>query len=106
MKCISITRDHRERFTSKVIRECERYVGKLGYNDEIGIDDQYTQFFFSAGTPVEVVDWVLDNRYSVWHLLGCGIEFNSFDDFIFKVNKLGLEWDEEWDELDDNSTDD
>lgn len=97
MKITSITRDHRETFTSKHLRPCERFVGKDHDADEVGIDDQYTLFYYSSDVPPELKDWVYDNRYSIWHLVD-DIECKDFDDFICIINEKLKEWMEEQDE--------
>ena len=102
MKMTSITRDHRETFTSKMIRLCEKFVGKDHDADEIGIDDQYTQFFYSKDVTPDVRDWIYNNRYSVYHLVD-DITFRDLDDLIAQVNARGMEWDEEWEPLDKDS---
>jgi len=95
MKIITRTRDHRETFKSKYLKSAEDFVGEGSYDDEIGIDDQYTLFYFSADVPEVIIDWVFDNRYMIWHLLDDGIEFNSFSELVDKLNAAGLEWDED-----------
>lgn len=95
MKIITRTRDHRESFKSKYLKSAEDFVGEGSYDDEIGIDDQYTLFYFSADVPNVIFNWVFDNRYMIWHLLEDGIEFNSFSELVDKLNAAGLEWDED-----------
>lgn len=105
MKITQITRDHREHFTSKMIRACEKFVGKNHHVDEVSIDDQYTQFFFSEDVSEDVRDWVYDNRYSIWHLME-EITFTDLDDLIKQVNERGMEWDaDSWEHLDKESKD-
>ena len=105
MKITQCTRDHRGRFTSKELRACEKFVGKNHDADEIGIDDQYTQFYYSEDVSQDVRDWIYDNRYTIWHLVE-DITFNDFDDLIKQINERGMEWDEEnWEHLDKESKD-
>ncbi len=105
MKITQITRDHRETFTSKEIRKCEKFVGKNHDADEIGIDDQYTQFFFSEDVSEDVRDWIYYNRYTIWHLVE-EITFNDLDDLITQINERGMEWDaDSWEELSKESKD-
>jgi hypothetical protein len=103
MKIITRTRDHRESYTSKYLKEAEDFVGEAHFNDEIGIDDQYTIFYYTSDVPEVIVDWVVDNRYMIWHLLEDGIEFNSLSELVGKINAAGIEWDEDsWELLWDN----
>lgn len=102
MKITSITRDHRETFSSKMIRQCEKFVGKHHDSYEFGIDDQYTEFFFSKEVVQDIINWVIDNRYRIYHLVE-DITFNDLDDLIAQVNARGEEWDEEWEPLDKDS---
>jgi hypothetical protein len=96
MKIITRTRDHRESFKSKYLKSAEDFVGEGSYDDEIGIDDQYTLFYFSADVPDAIARWCLgDVRYMIWHLLDDGIEFNSFSELVDKLNAAGLEWDKD-----------
>lgn len=95
MKIITRTRDHRGSYKSKYLKEAEDYVGKAHFNDEMGIDDQYTTFYYSSDVPEVIVDWVVDNRYALWHLLEEGVEFNSFSELVDKINAAGFEWDED-----------
>lgn len=85
-----------------MIRLCEKFVGKDHDADEIGIDDQYTQFFYSKDVASNVKDWIYNNRYNVYHLVE-DITFNDLDDLIAQVNARGMEWDEEWEPLDKDS---
>jgi hypothetical protein len=102
MKIITRTRDHRETFKSKYLKSAEDFVGEGSYDDEIGIDDQYTLFYFSADVPDAIARWCLGHvRYMIWHLLDDGIEFNSFRELVDKLNADGIEWDEDsWELLD------
>ena len=93
MKIITRTRDHRESYTSKYLKEAEDFVGEAHFNDEIGIDDQYTIFYYTSDVPEVIIDWVVDNRYMIWHLLEDGVEFNSLSELVGKINAAGLEWD-------------
>lgn len=105
MKITSITRDHRETFSSKMLRDCETFVGEEHDADEVGIDDQYTQFFYSKDVASDVKDWIYNNRYSVWHLVD-DIIFRDLDDLIAQINARGMEWDaESWEMLDKDSED-
>lgn len=70
-------------------------MGEKHFAEEIGIDDQYTNFYYSSDVPEAIVDWVFDNRYMIWHLLDDGIEFNSFSELVDKLNAAGFEWDED-----------
>lgn len=105
MKITQCTRDHRGRFTSKELRKCEKFVGESPIVEEWGIDDQYTQFYLSKDVSEEIMDWIYDNRYSIWHLVE-DIAFNDFDDLIKQINERGMEWDEDsWEELNKESKD-
>jgi hypothetical protein len=96
MKIITRTRDHRETFKAKYLKSAEDFVGEGSYGNEIGIDDQYTIFYFSADVPDAIARWCLGGaRYMIWHLLDDGIEFNSFSELVDKLNAAGLEWDED-----------
>lgn len=99
-RIISITRDHKETFTSKDFRRCENFV-KGGYiSVEEGIDDQYTIFYFSKDTSRKVIEWVVSNKYSISHLIGNGVKFVNLNDLIDLINKKGEEWDvDSWEEL-------
>jgi hypothetical protein len=103
MKITQCTRDHRETFDSETLDACEAFVGN-NYNDaEYGIDDQYTQFYFSEDVSEEIMDWIFGNRYSIWHLVE-DITFNDFDDLIKQINARGMKWDEDsWEELNKES---
>lgn len=99
MKITQCTRDHRETFTSKELRKCEKFVGESPFVEEWGIDDQYTQFYLSKDVSEEIMDWIFGNRYSIWHLV-TDITFNDFDDLIKQINARGMEWDEDsWEEV-------
>jgi len=101
MKIITRTRDHNESFESEYLKSAEDFVGEKHYNDEIGIDDQYTIFYYSSDVPEVIIDWVFDNRYMIWHLLEDGVEFNYFSVLVDKLNAEGLVWDEDsWELLD------
>jgi hypothetical protein len=108
MKIITRTRDHRETFKAIYLKSAEGFVGEGSYGNEIGIDDQYTIFYFSADVPEAIARWCLGGaRYMIWHLLDGGIEFNSFSELVDKLNAAGLgfqavqryaagiEWDED-----------
>ena len=86
MKIIARTRDHRDSFSSKYLKSAEDYIGEKYFNDEIGIDDQYTMFYYTSDVPEVIVDWVVDNRYMIWHLLEDGVEFNNI--CLSKDNKM------------------
>jgi len=94
MKITQCTRDHRGRFTSKELRVCEKFVGENHDAAEYGIDDQYTQFYFSEDVPYEIGNWIFTNRHSIWHLVE-DITFNDFDDLVAQINARGTEWDED-----------
>jgi hypothetical protein len=98
MQITQCTRDHRGRYTSKELKACEKFVGKNERSFEEGIDDQYTLFFFSHDCVQEVIAWVLNNKYDVWHLIE-DISFTSLDDLKRQVNERGKEFDEDWEEL-------
>ena len=105
MKMTQCTRDHRETFTSKEIRRCEKFVGKNHDSEEFGIDDQYTIFFFSEDVAPDIKEWVYNNRYCIWHLVE-DVTFNDFDDAIAQINAKGMEWDADcWEPLDKTSKD-
>ena len=93
MKIITRTRDHREHYTSKYLKEAEDYGGDNHCNDEMGVDDQYTSFYYTSDVPEVVIDWVVDNLHMIWHLLDVGVEFNSLSELVDKVNAAGLKWD-------------
>ena len=95
MKIIARTRDHRDSFSSKYLKSAEDYIGEKYFNDEIGIDDQYTMFYYTSDVPEVIVDWVVVNRYMIWHLLEDGVEFNTFSELVDKLNAAGIEWDED-----------
>ncbi len=101
MRAITTTRDHRETFKAKHLQPAEKYVGKGHHACEVGIDDQYTIFYFSKDVAEEIIDWCLSsNKYMIWHLLESGMEFSSLDDLIGKINAAGKEWDEDsWEDL-------
>lgn len=92
MKITQCTRDHRETFDSETLDACEEFVGKNYDASEYGIDDQYTQFYFSEDVPYEIANWIFSNRHSIWHLV-TDITFNDFDDLIAQINARGTEWD-------------
>ena len=97
MRATQATRDHRETFRSKDLKPCERFVGKDHTSFDVGIDDQYTQFFFSKDVPQEIIDWVEENKYKVWAAIE-EITFESFDDLIKQINEWGVEFngDDDW----------
>jgi hypothetical protein len=95
MKIITRTRDHRESFKSKYLKSAEDFVGENHFTDEVGIDDQYTLFYFTDDVQIRIIDWVFDNRYMIWHLLEAGVEFNYFSVLVDKLNAAGFEWDED-----------
>ena len=98
MKITQCTRDHRETFDSKTLDACEAFVGTNHDAEECGIDDQYTQFYFSEDVPCEICEWVYMNRHCIYHLLQ-DITFIDFDDLIKQINARGTEWDEDWEEV-------
>ena len=105
MKITQITRDHHETFTSKELRKCEKFVGESPIVEEWGIDDQYTQFYFSKDVSEEIIDWVIGNRHCIWHLVE-SITFNDLEDLIAQINVKGTEWDADyWEELSKESKD-
>jgi len=104
MKITQCTRDHRGTFGSKTLRRCEKFVGKNYDASECGIDDQYTQFYFSEDVPHEIANWIFSNRHSIWHLVE-DITFNDFDDLVAQINARGTEWDEEWEMVTKESDD-
>ena len=85
-----------------MIRQCEKFVGKHHDSYEFGIDDQYTEFFFSKEVVQDIINWVIDNRYRIYHLVE-DITFNDLDDLVAQVNARGEEWDEEWEPLNKDS---
>jgi len=97
MKATSATRDHHETFRSKDLKPCEKFVGKDHTSFEVGIDDQYTCFFFSKDVPAEIQKWVDDNKYDVCPAID-ELTFESFDDLLKQINEWGLEFhgDEDW----------
>jgi hypothetical protein len=105
MKITQCTRDHREHFTSKELRKCETFAGERCIAEEWGIDDQYTQFYFSKDVSEEIIDWVIGNRYCIWHLVQ-DITFNDLEDLIAQINAYGAEWGGDcWEELSKESKD-
>jgi hypothetical protein len=95
MKIITRTRDHRATYTSGYLKEAEDFVGDRHCNDEMGVDDQYTSFYYTNDVPAAIIYWVVDNMGMIWHLLDEGVEFNSFSELVDKLNAAGLEWDED-----------
>lgn len=96
MKIITRLMHDRESFESEYLKSAEDFVGEFhDYNYEIGIDDQYTIFYYSSDVPEVIIDWVFDNRYMIWHLLDKGVEFNSFSALVDKLNADGIEWDDD-----------
>jgi len=94
MKIITRTHDHRDNFSSKYLKSAEDFIGEGYYDYEIGIDDQYTLFYFSADVLDVIAKWCLGSaRHTIWHLLEEGIEFNSFSELVDKLNAAGIEWD-------------
>ena len=90
MRATQATRDHRETFTSKDLKPCEKFVGKDYMSFEVGIDDQYTQFFFSRDVQPEILDWVDHNAARVWAAIQ-ELTFNTFDELLEQINKHGVE---------------
>lgn len=99
MKITLCTRDHRETFDSKTLDACETFVGESHNAEEWGIDDQYTQFYFSKDVSEEIIDWIISNRHCIWHLV-IDLTFNDLEDLIAQINAKGTEWDGDcWEEL-------
>lgn len=101
-KVITIARDHKERFSVKDIRECDKFITSddgEGDVEEIGVDDMYVMFFFSKGMPGVAREWILSNRYKVWYPLTEGVEFNDLEDLVAAINKNGAEIGEEWEDI-------
>lgn len=87
MRVMALGRDHKDTFKSRELKSAEKFVGAGHWSKEIGIDDGYCLFYFSAGVPAEVSDWVINNRYTVWGTLLDGVTFGSFDELISIVNE-------------------
>ena len=95
MKIITRTRDHRESFESEYLKSAEDFMGENHFTDEVGIDDQYTLFYFTDDVQIRIIDWCLAERHAICFLLEDGVEFNSFSELVDKLNAKGIEWDED-----------